>query len=77
MHYLATVNYSGEVLDKQGNPKTTKVKVLVEADSVEEATLALANYHKGDTGYDSIDSIRKMPLGDLITRVDNPEFYKQ
>lgn len=77
MYYLVTVNYAmGDSLDRQGNPKIQKVKVVVEGDSVEEVTMVLANYHNGDTAYDSVDSIKRLPLGDVINRNMNPEFYK-
>ena len=77
MYYLATVNYSmGDSLDRQGNPKIQKVKIIVEGDTVEEVTMVLGNYHNGDTGYDSIDSIKKAPLGDIINREMKPEYYK-
>lgn len=76
MYYLVTVNYSSDTLDKQGNSKVVKTKYVIEADSIEEVVYVMANFHKGDTMYDSIDSIRKLPLGDVITRSFSPEFYK-
>ena len=76
MYYLVTVNYTVITDDGKGKVKTQKVKHIVEGDSVEEITLAMGNYHKGDTGYESIDSIKQFPLDEIITRVHNPLLYK-
>jgi hypothetical protein len=48
MHYLVTVGYETENLDRNGNPRLQKLKYIVEADSVEEATLVVSKYRSGD-----------------------------
>ena len=48
MYYLATVGYEMEQLDRAGNPRVQKVKYVVEAESVEEATLVLSKYRAED-----------------------------
>ena len=35
MHYLVTVGYETEQLDRNGNPRLQKVKYIVEAETVE------------------------------------------
>jgi hypothetical protein len=76
MYYLVTVKYTVITEDGKGREKIQKVKHIVEGDSVEEIALVMANYHKGDTGYDSIDSVKQFPLDEIITRDNNPNFYK-
>lgn len=76
MYYLVTVNYMVIMDDGKGREKVQKVKHIVEGDSVEEITLAMANYHNGDTGYVSIDSIKQFPVDEIITREHKPELYK-
>ena len=48
MYYLATVGYEMEQLDREGNPRITKVKYVVEAESIEEATIVLTKYRSED-----------------------------
>ena len=48
MYYLATVGYEKEQLDRNGNPRLYKVKYVVQAESVEEATIVLNKYKSED-----------------------------
>ena len=48
MYYLVTVGYELEQLDRNGNPRLQKIKYVVEAQSVEEATIVVAKYRSED-----------------------------
>ena len=76
MYYLATVGYEMEQLDRQGNPRIQKVKYVVEAESVEEATLVLANYRKEDMRSSESISIAKMAIECVLESTITPEYYK-
>ena len=39
MHYLVTIGYETEQMDREGNPRVKKYKYIIEAESVEEATI--------------------------------------
>lgn len=76
MHYLVTVGYETAQLDRNGNPRLQKFKYVVEADSVEEASLVMANYRKEDTRSSESISISKMTIEDLIDRSSKPQYYR-
>jgi hypothetical protein len=48
MHYLVTIGYETEQMDRNGNPRLQKLKYIVEAETVEEATIVAAKYRAGD-----------------------------
>lgn len=77
MYYLVTVNYTVITDEGKGKVKVQKVNHIVEGDSVEEITMAMANYHNGDTGYESIHQIKQFPIDEIITREHNPLLYKK
>lgn len=76
MHYLVTVGYESERLDRNGNPRLQKFKYIVEADSVEEASIVIAHYTAEDTRSSESISISKMAIEDVIDRTKNPLYYK-
>jgi hypothetical protein len=76
MHYLVTIGYESEQLDRSGNPRIQKFKYIVEADSVEEVTMVTAKYRAGDTRSSESISIVKMNIEQLIDRKNTPEYYK-
>jgi hypothetical protein len=77
MHYLVTVGYETENLDKNGNPRLQKLKYIVEADSVEEATLVISKYRSGDMRSSESLAIVKMPIECIIDQKNTPEYYKK
>jgi hypothetical protein len=76
MHYLLTIGFETENLDRNGNPRLQKVKYIVEAESVEEATLIASKYRAGDTRSSESLSIAKMPIECVIDPKNTPEYYK-
>lgn len=75
MHYIATVGYELEQLDRKGNPKIEKLKYLVEAESVEEVTIVIANFNKGSMMSSECLSIVKAPIECVIDPKNRPEVY--
>jgi hypothetical protein len=76
MHYLVTVGYELEQLDRNGNPRLQKVKYIVEAESVEEATLVVSKYRQGDMRSSESLAIVKMPIECIIDPKNTPEYFK-
>jgi hypothetical protein len=76
MHYLVTVGYETENLDRNGNPRLQKVKYIVEAESVEEATLVVSKYRAGDMRSSESLAIVKMPIECIIDPQNTPEYFK-
>ena len=76
MHYLVTVGYELEQLDRNGNPRLQKVKYIVEAESVEEATIVVSIYKAGDMRSSESLSIAKMTIECIIDKNNTPEYYK-
>jgi hypothetical protein len=76
MYYLATVGYEMEQLDREGNPRITKVKYVVEAESIEEATIVLTKYRSEDMRSSQSVSIAKMPIECIIAKDLTPQYYK-
>lgn len=77
MHYLVTVGYETEQLDRNGNARLQKFKYVVEADSVEEASIVIANYRNEDTRSSESLSISKMNIEDIIDRTSKSQYYKR
>jgi hypothetical protein len=77
MHYLVTIGYETENLDRNGNPRLQKLKYIVEAESVEEATLIASKYRAGDMRSSESLSIAKMPIECIIDPKNTPEYYKK
>ncbi len=76
MHYLVTVGYELEQLGRDGNPRLQKLKYIVEAESVEEATIIVGKYRAGDTRSSESLSIAKMQIECTIDKKNTPEYYK-
>lgn len=77
MHYLVTVGYELEQLDRNGNPRLQKVKYIVEAESVEEATLVVSKYRQGDMRSSESLAIVKMPIECIIDPKNTPDYFKK
>ncbi len=76
MYYLVTIGYETEQMDREGNPRIKKVKYVLQAESVEEATLVAANYRAGDIRGSESLSVVKMPIECVIDEKNTPEYYK-
>ena len=76
MYYLVTVGYETEQLDRNGNPRLQKAKYIVNAESVEEASIVAAKYRSGDTRSSESISIVKMGIECVIDQKNTPEYYK-
>ncbi len=76
MHYLVTIGYETEQMDRNGNPRLQKLKYMVEAESVEEATIVASKYRSGDVRSSESISIVKMPIECIIDNKNTPEYYK-
>lgn len=77
MYYLVTVGYETEQLDRNGDPRLQKVKYVVEAESVEETTIIMAQYRAGDTRGSDVLAVAQMPIECIIDTKNRPEFYKK
>jgi hypothetical protein len=77
MHYLVTIGYETENVDRNGNPRLQKLKYIVEAQSVEEATIIASKYRAGDMRSSESLSIVKMPIECIIDQNNTPEYYKK
>ncbi len=75
MHYLVTIGYETEQMDRNGNPRLQKVKYILEAETVEEATIVASKYRAGDVRSSESISIMKMPIECIIDRKNTPENY--
>lgn len=76
MHYLVTIGYEMEQQDRNGNPRLQKLKYVLEADSVEEATIVASKYRSGDMRSSESISIVKLPIECVIDMKNTPEYYK-
>jgi hypothetical protein len=76
MHYLVTIGYETEQMDRNGNPRLQKLKYIVEAQTVEEATIIASKYRSGDVRSSESISIVKMPIECIIDSKNTPEYYK-
>jgi len=76
MHYLVTIGYESEQLDREGNPRVKKYKYIIEAESVEEATIVAYKYRAGDTRSIESISVAKMAIECVIDSKNTPEYYK-
>lgn len=74
MYYLVTIGYEDE--DAKGNLKKVKTKYLLEAESVEEATIVAARFGAEDMRHSEVISIVKSPVTILISPETYPKCYK-
>jgi hypothetical protein len=77
MYYLVTIGYETEQMDKEGNPRIKKVKYVLQAESVEEATIVAAKYREGDIRGSESLSVVKMQIECVIDEKNTPEYYKR
>jgi len=76
MHYLVTIGYETEQMDRNGNPRLQKLKYIVEAQTVEESTIVAAKYRAGDVRSSESISVAKMAIECIIDEKNTPEYYK-
>lgn len=76
MHYLVTIGYETEQMDRNGNPRLDKIKYVFEAESVEEVSIVAAKYRVNDIRGSEILAIAKMPIECIVDKKNTPEFYK-
>ena len=76
MYYQVTIGYETEQMDREGNPRVKKVKYVIQAESVEEATIVAARYREGDIRGSESLSVAKFPIECVIDKKNTPEYYK-
>jgi hypothetical protein len=76
MYYQVTIGYETEQMDREGNPRVKKVKYVIQAESVEEATIVAAKYREGDVRGSESLSVAKFPIECIIDQKNTPEYYK-
>jgi hypothetical protein len=75
MYYIATIGYETET--DRGTIKLTKEKVLIEAESAEEAIM-LANIDAAeDTRTSEVHGVAKAPFAYIVTTDNKPEYYSK
>lgn len=74
MYYLVTIGYEQET--EKGTTKVRKLKYVINAESVEEATIVATKYRAGDTRDSESLSVAKMAIECVIHPDITPEFYK-
>ena len=70
------IGYETEQMDREGNPRIKKVKYVIQAESVEEATIVAAKYREGDVRGSESLSVAKFPIECVIDEKNTPEYYK-
>ena len=76
MHYLVTIGYETEQMDREGNPRLQKLKYVIEAETVEEATIVASKYRSGDVRTSESISVAKRAIEWVIDKNNTPEYYK-
>jgi hypothetical protein len=76
MHYLVTIGYETEQMDRNGNPRLQKVKYVIEAETVEEVAIIAAKYRAEDIRSSESISIIKLPVECIIDPKNTPQYYK-
>lgn len=75
MYYIATICYENET--DRGTIKKTNEKVMIEAESAEEA-LMLANLDAAeDTRTSEVVAVNKAPIGYIICKEITPKYYNK
>ena len=74
MHYLVTIGYETEQMDREGNPRLQKLKYVIEAETVEEATIVASKYRSGDVRTSESISVAKMAIECVIDKKNTPEY---
>jgi hypothetical protein len=76
MHYLVTIGYETEQMDRNGNARLQKLKYVIEAETVDEATIVASKYRSGDVRSSESISVSKMAIECVVDRKNTPEYYK-
>jgi hypothetical protein len=76
MYYTIAIGIEQETMDSQGNPKVKKAKMLVEAESAEEAILVINNYINEDMRTIEVLGLAKTPFEEILTSEGTPKYYK-
>jgi hypothetical protein len=76
MHYLVTIGYETDQMDRAGNARLQKLKYIIEAETVEEATIVASKYRAGDIRSSESISVSKMAIECVIDPKNTPEYYK-
>ena len=76
MHYLVTIGYETEQLDRNGNPRLQNVKYIIEAETFEEVAIIAAKYRAEDIRSSESISIVKLPVECIIDHKNTPQYYK-
>jgi hypothetical protein len=63
-------------MDREGNPRVKKYKYIIEAETVEEATIVASKYRSGDARSSESISVAKMAIECVIDQKNTPEYYK-
>jgi hypothetical protein len=63
-------------MDRAGNPRLQKLKYIIEAETVEEATIIASKYRAGDVRSSESISVAKMAIECIIDSKNTPEYYK-
>jgi hypothetical protein len=63
-------------MDRNGNPRLQKLKYVIEAESVEEATIIASKYRAEDIRSSESISIMKLPIECVIDSKNTPQYYK-
>jgi hypothetical protein len=77
MYYSVIIGYDTDTMDKEGNPKVKKVKYLVEAESVEEASLVMARFAGESVANAKVMSIVEDKTSEVISHELQPKYYKK
>jgi hypothetical protein len=63
-------------MDRAGNPRLQKLKYIIEAETVEEATIVASKYRAGDVRSSESISVAKMAIECIIDSKNTPEYCK-
>jgi hypothetical protein len=77
MYYSVIIGYEQDAVDKEGNPKVKKVKYLCEAESVEEASLVMAQFAGEAMANAKVMSIVEDKTSEVIDAASSPKYYKK
>lgn len=77
MYYLVTVGYESETLDREGNPRISKVNYVVQAESTEEVTIIIAKYRGESSQSSKTMAIKELNIECVIDPLITPQYYKK
>lgn len=78
MYYLVKIGYETEQEGRNGEVKTKikKEKYIIQAESVEEATIIASKYASEDIRSSESLSVSKIDIECLIDKKNTPQYYK-